>query len=117
MAFHNDTGKEGEELATAWLVSNGFDIIQRNWRYSRYEIDIIASKKNCIHFIEVKTRRSSAYGFPEEQVSKSKLRQMIASGAAYLQQHGSWDWVRYDILAIRVGKTSTDYLLIEDVYI
>ncbi|WP_336516754.1 YraN family protein [Pollutibacter soli] len=116
MAKHNDTGKEGEELAATWLQSNGFEIVKRNWRHFRYEIDIIASKKNCIHFIEVKTRKSKAYGFPEEQVSKSKLKQMVASGAEYLYQFGSWDSVRYDILAINIREPESEFLFIEDVY-
>lgn len=117
MAEHNDTGREGEELAAAWLSSHGFEIIKRNWRYSRYEIDIIASKKDCIHFIEVKTRKSSAYGFPEEQVSKSKLKKMLASGAEYLYQFGAWDKVRYDILAVSIHEPESEFLFIEDVYL
>lgn len=116
MAEHNDTGREGEDLAATWLVSHGFEIIKRNWRYFRYEIDVIASKKDCIHFIEVKTRKSSAYGLPEEQVSKSKLRQMLASGAEYLYQFGSWEKVRYDILAICINDRDAAFYFIEDVY-
>ena len=80
MALHNETGKEGEELAAQWLSQNGFEILHRNWRYSRYEIDIIASIAETIHFVEVKTRKSLSYGLPEDQVSKSKLKQFIKAG-------------------------------------
>ena len=59
MAEHLEVGKEGEELAANWLQQNGYEILHRNWRHSHYEIDIIASKENILHIIEVKLRRFS----------------------------------------------------------
>jgi putative endonuclease len=54
MAQHNDFGKEGEALALEFLRKNDFEILHCNWRYSRYEIDIIAKKQSLLHIIEVK---------------------------------------------------------------
>ena len=117
MALHNETGKEGEELAAQWLIRNGFEILHRNWRYSRYEIDIIAAMSDTIHFVEVKTRRSLSYGLPEDQVSKSKLKQFIRAGAEYLSTSIPWKKVRYDILAVSIDNDDQEFLFIEDVYV
>lgn len=117
MALHNDTGKEGEELAAQWLISNGYEILHRNWRHSRYEIDIIASLLETIHFVEVKTRKSLSYGPPEDQVSKSKLKQFIKAGAEYLNTSVPWKKVRYDILSVSIDNDRQEFLFIEDVYI
>ncbi|HTF30986.1 MAG TPA: YraN family protein, partial [Flavitalea sp.] len=63
------TGKKGELLAAKYLLDLGFNILHCNWRYRKAEIDIIASKNSILHFIEVKTRTSLAFGYPEESVS------------------------------------------------
>ena len=82
MARHTDFGKEGEELAAVWLARKGYEILQRNWRHGRYEVDIIACYQGVYHFIEVKSGRSGAYGHPEERVNKNKLRN-IMQGAGH----------------------------------
>ncbi len=117
MALHNETGKEGEELAAQWMISKGYEILHRNWRHSRYEIDIIAAISETIHFVEVKTRKSSSYGLPEDQVSKSKLKQFIKAGAEYLNTSIPWKKVRYDILAVSIDNEVNEFLFIEDVYV
>ena len=115
---HHDTGKKGEELATHYLQQQGFTILLTNWRYRRYEMDIIAEKSNVLHFIEVKTRRSSAFGFPEERVNKKKIRTMLMTGAAFQYRNPQWDQVQYDILSITLMKGQPpEFFLIEDVYI
>ncbi|WP_431215248.1 YraN family protein [Puia sp. P3] len=83
MALHILTGTTGEDLAAEWLTAKGFAILTRNWRYGRYEIDIIASRNSVLHFIEVKSRNSTLFGNPEESVSRKKLNN-IMQGAAGL---------------------------------
>ena len=110
-------GGIGEELAVTWLKSKGFDIVDRNWRYGRYETDIIASKDGRLHFIEVKTRRSDRFGLPERQVDRKKLDRMIDSGTAYIRQHPGRKWIRFDIIAVRLfdnAPARIDHL--EDLY-
>ena len=116
MAFHNDTDREGEEYAALWLTGCGFEIMQRNWRSGRFEIDIIAVKDKTLHFIEVKTRKSISYGLPENLVSRSKLKQFIDAGAAYLSTSAEWNKVRFDILAVSITNDQPEYLFITDVY-
>src|SRR5687768_10245841 len=56
MASHNDLGRYGEQLAISYLSAAGFDVLFKNWRHSYYEIDVICSRHDVLHFIEIKTR-------------------------------------------------------------
>ncbi len=58
------TGVNGELIAKSYLEKNGYLILERNWRYKKYEIDIIAQKPNLIVFVEVKTRKNDTFGEP-----------------------------------------------------
>lgn len=118
MASHNELGRSGEELAAAWLAARGYDILHRNWRHFQYEIDIIARKKQKLHFIEVKTRKSSRYGYPEESVTKKKFRYLKLAADEYLHLHPGNRWIQYDILSIVwiTGKEPA-YFLLEDVFL
>lgn len=116
MATHQETGKTGEELAVVWLQSQHFNILHRNWRYSHYEIDIIARKEKYLCFIEVKTRHQSGVGFPEDAVSKRKFRNLRKAADQYLYLNPGHPWIQFHILAITFNKHApTDYFLIEDV--
>ena len=115
-ANHLETGKKGESLAVAYLQQNGFTILRCNWRHSFYEIDIIASKNGVLHFIEIKTRRTMKYGFPEESVSVKKIRSLLKGAAIYLLQHPGWKRVQLDVLSITMlPEREPEYFLIEDV--
>ena len=117
MARHNETGKLGEHFAKEWLINNNYEIIETNWRYGKWEIDIIALKKEKLHFIEVKTRRSSSFGHPEDLVNKNKLRYFISAGTAYIRNKSGFRWIRFDILAISLNEfNQPSFFLIEDVY-
>ncbi|HVY76372.1 MAG TPA: YraN family protein [Puia sp.] len=117
MAAHNEFGKEGEDLAAAWLSQRGFIILERNWKFSRYEIDIIASHTNGLHFIEVKSRHDDRFGFPEDWVDRKKMSHLLRAGVAYQERHPHWKFVQYDILSILItGNGSPDFFFIEDVY-
>jgi putative endonuclease len=117
MARHNETGKNGELLAAGWLKERGYNILHINWRYSHYEIDIIATYQETLHFIEVKTRLSMTFGHPEESVSKKKFNSLMNGADEYLFQHPQWKRVQYDILSItKLKDKPVEYFLIEDVY-
>ncbi|MCU0320954.1 MAG: YraN family protein, partial [Chitinophagaceae bacterium] len=59
---NKNTGNKGEAIATNWLVEKDYIILYNNWRYKQTEVDIIATKNNCLHFIEVKTRTNTKFG-------------------------------------------------------
>lgn len=117
MAKHNDTGKQGEALAAVWLVERGYIILHKNWRFKNWEIDVIAHKNERLHIIEVKTRRSSAYGYPEENMDSKKMQYLINAAEEYMEQDERWTQLQFDILAISITENETDYFLIEDVYL
>jgi putative endonuclease len=96
-------GQEGERLAANFLVKKGYRIIERNYRYHRNEIDIIARKDRTLCFVEVKTRLSSDKGHPAEAVTLQKQHEIIKAARAYLalSHEGECD-CRFDVVAIRV---------------
>jgi putative endonuclease len=98
MAEHNVLGKLGEELAGAFLTERGYAILHRNWRHGRYQIDIIVLKGKVLHFVEVKTRASNVYGFPEENVTKKKIRHLLLAADEFL--HPDYHHIQFDVLAI-----------------
>lgn len=80
-------GDEGEDAAVDYLQKNGFEIIERNYRYGKVgEVDIIAKDVSDGYtvFIEVKSRKTTYYGLPEEAITKNKQRQMREMGKLYL---------------------------------
>ena len=117
MARHNDFGKLGEEIAAGWLTDKGFSILHRNWRHGRSEVDIIAIRQKTYHFIEIKCSQGNAYGFPEERVSRTKLRRIMRVAAHWLHEHHipPSHRVQYDVLAIQWRHGIPQYFFIEDV--
>jgi putative endonuclease len=117
MAAHNEFGKAGEEMAVKWLERRGFQLISRNWKYARYEVDIIASRAAVLHFIEVKSRHDDLFGKPEDWVNWKKGKHLLSAGAAFQDQYPEWKLVQYDILSILLTSDGKqDFFFIEDVY-
>ena len=77
MARHNELGKQGEEIAKKMLIDLGYTIIETNWRFDKDEIDIIAKDGDEIVIVEVKTRSTDFYGFPEDAVDHRKEKFII----------------------------------------
>lgn len=100
MADHNDLGNKGEDKAVAFLKSKGYRIIERNWTFHGYEIDIIAEDSEFIIFTEVKTRATDVWGNPEDAVSRQRMRRMINSASHYLKINCIDKPARFDIIAI-----------------
>ncbi|WP_091232931.1 YraN family protein [Microbacterium sp. 3J1] len=107
MAAKDDFGRAGESRAVEYLTGRGYDIIERNWRCPQGEIDIIASTGAHLAVVEVKTRRSSAYGHPFEAVDARKLRRLWQLAFAWAAVHP--DEVRgRDIRVEAIGITGPD---------
>jgi len=101
-------GSWGERLAAEHLIANGLELLERNYRSPYGEIDLIARQDNIVVFVEVKTRSSDAFGWPESALTKRKREHLLQAALYYLQQHPeiSDDW-RVDIIAIR-GNFKSD---------
>jgi putative endonuclease len=94
-------GRYGEGLATTWLKKKGYTIIARNYRKPFGEVDIIARDRDCLVFIEVKTRRSRQFGTPAEAVTFKKQQQISKVAGEYLSRTGNLDnQCRFDIISI-----------------
>lgn len=78
-------GRQGEELAANFLLRQGFTIIARNWRCRLGEIDLIVGRQGVVHFVEVKTRRGTAFGYPEESVDRAKRQRWFRAIEFWLQ--------------------------------
>ena len=118
MASHNQLGKEAEQMAVNYLTKNGYEILHCNWRYSRYEIDIIAIKDQLLRIIEVKSLKSTDVRRPEESVTKKKFRYLVKAADEFLFQNQQYRHVQFDILSIVLNRENDpEYFLIEDVYL
>ncbi len=100
MAHNNEVGKRGEDIATTYLTNLGYAIVEKNYRYGRMEIDIIAKTEDKLIFVEVKTRSNRKYGYPEMAVGSSKMDAIFQGAEIYMESIG-WDgFIRFDIIAI-----------------
>ena len=118
MAKHNLTGKEGEILGATHLTQAGYSILEKNWRHSHWEVDIIASKNNTLHFIEIKTRKTKKFGQPEDKVGKKKMENLINAAEQYLYINPQWNRIQFDILSISIlTNKPVEYFFIADVYL
>jgi putative endonuclease len=106
-------GQYGEALAIEWLNRQHFTVLERNWRHSRYEIDIIAVQKNIIHCIEVKTRRTNTYGWPEEYITHRKIVQMQAAAEHFLWLNEQFHQVQLDVLSVLFMKNHVEFRMME----
>ena len=96
-------GERGEDAAAAFLERTGITVVERNWRCSAGEIDIVALDGTTVVLVEVKTRRSVGKGTPEESVTPAKRRRYAKLAAAYLQEAGvSEVEVRFDVITLLV---------------
>ena len=84
---NRDKGQQGEDLACHYLIKNGFNIVCRNFRTPRGEIDIVAQKKQMLHFFEVKTRLGTRFGDPFEALTTVKKRRLRQTAQWFLLKH------------------------------
>jgi len=117
MQTNLETGSRGELLAAGYLQRNGYTLLEKNWRFRHWEVDIIASKNNFLHVFEVKTRRSLAYGYPEESISYNKMQSLCNAAEEYQRLHPQWKYLQFNVLSIILRKgMEPEFFLIEDVY-
>ena len=106
MAYHNDIGKWGETLAADYMLERGFEILARNWRHQRKEVDIIAQKDGVLYFMEVKTRHGEQW-IAEKAVTPKKRTFMWRAMMAWKLQHPSLMPVEYPVIAVVIQDPGT----------
>jgi len=111
-------GKKGEALARKYFEEKGFNIVDRNFRCSYGEIDLVLRKDKALRFAEIKFRRTLVYGVPQESVVRRKQRRIRNTALLWLKQrHLPIDSeIHFDVLAIseKTGKITYNY--IEDAF-
>lgn len=101
--FKNKIGKKGEDLACTFLEKKGYKVIARNFRKKIGEIDIVAEKGDTIVFIEVKTRKNTKFGLPQEYVNNKKIEKILKAASIFLSENRLWHRpVRFDVIGITV---------------
>lgn len=94
----------GENIACEYLLSKGFSIIDRNWRFLHLEVDIIAKYKNTLVFVEVKTRNCK---FTDNQIltiSKKKQKNLLNVARYFIQEYKDYDEIRFDVIFVNKSR-------------
>jgi len=117
MATHNELGNQGEQLAVDFLQKNNYNILERNWRFKKAEIDIIAIKNDVLAVIEVKTRSSNYFGNPQDFVNQKKIQLLVEAINEYVISKQLDVEVRFDIIAILKNKDTFNIEHLEDAFL
>jgi putative endonuclease len=102
MSLSIATGKQGEEMAAAFLAGAGYRIVERNYRCPFGEIDIVAEEGKVLVFVEVKSRRSEAFGDPQLAVGRQKQQKLSRIAMHYLAERGQGHRLaRFDVVSVK----------------
>ncbi|MFT5981500.1 MAG: putative endonuclease [Flavobacteriales bacterium] len=117
MMTTTEKGNKGEEMACIHLLDLGYTVLEKQWRFGRNEIDLIARNEASICFIEVKLRDNDWAGAPHAFVSKDKQRRVIRAAHQYLSKHMDEDLeARFDIVSILHNSKRTEIEHIENAF-
>lgn len=114
-----ELGQIGEKIACKFYTDNGFNVVAKNWRYSKIgEIDLILRKDYVLVFSEVKTRRDSSFALPCEAVNRSKQNRIIKLAKIFIINNPTYrDFnVRFDVCQILVNNGCISLDLIENAF-
>ena len=100
-AARAELGRRAEDLACGYLVSQGFELLGRNVRVGRLELDLIARRGSLICFCEVRSRRSQALMTPAQSIGPAKLRNLRAAASRWLRDSDARRYqVRFDVASV-----------------
>jgi len=116
MARHNELGKKGEELASDFLINEGYRILERNYRFNKAEVDIIARKENILSIVEVKTRSTIDFGLPQDFVKPKQIKNLVKAVDEYVNSNELDVDVRFDIIAISKKEKTYAIEHLEDAF-
>ena len=117
MAEHNDLGKWGEDVALAYLLDQGYRLLDRNWHQGHRDLDLIMQQDDTLVIVEVRTRRNNLFMDPEQTVDALKMLSLSKAANAYIRLHRISLNIRFDIVTI-TGTPSSDFTInhIEDAF-
>ncbi|MUH36504.1 endonuclease [Zobellia amurskyensis] len=100
MGEHNEFGKEGEKLAADFLLEKGYEILYKNYRYLKAEIDIIAQKENVLAIVEVRARSNDQIIPIAETITPKKIKLLVTAADYYITENDLDVDVRFDVITI-----------------
>ncbi|MBS3737606.1 YraN family protein [Mesohalobacter halotolerans] len=116
MAEHNELGKSGESLALKLLKDKGYEILAKNYRFQKAEVDIIALKNQTLVAVEVKTRSTPEFGNPHEFVKPAQMKRLVEAVDHFIDERKFDYEVRFDIIGIIKNKLGTKIEHLEDAF-
>lgn len=116
MAQHNELGKKGEQMAVNFLLKKGYEIVERNYRFEKAEVDIIARKDDVLAIVEVKTRSTTDFGNPQDFVKPKQIQRLVKAVNEYVIENDLDVEVRFDIIAIVKNGKAYDIEHLEDAF-
>lgn len=117
MAEHNELGKKGEQLAIDFLIEKEYKILEKNYRFQKAEVDIIAQKDTVLAVVEVKTRSSNYFGNPQDFVNPKKIKLLISAIDHYITERNLDVEVRFDIIAIIKQQNTFKIVHLKDAFL
>lgn len=117
MAEHNKLGKEGEDLAVNLLKKKGYEILAKNYRYLKAEVDIIALKDDILVAVEVKTRSTPEFGDPQDFLKPAQIKRLTEAVDHYVNSRNLDYEVRFDFIGIIKNKLGTRTEHLEDAFL
>ena len=102
MARHNELGRLGEQIAAEYLIKKGYTIRDSNWRWQRYEIDIVCEHNGRIVIVEVKTR-TSGFIEPADAITRHKMLYLVKAANVYVKLYNLRHEIQFDVVTI-VGR-------------
>ena len=109
-------GKEGENLAVEYLLNHGYELLARNYRYKRGEVDVIVKKGKILCFVEVKLRSNVDFGHPEDFVSENQKSLIVAAADNFIYEINWHDDVRFDIVALSQNGAKVNIVHFKDAF-
>jgi len=116
MADHNELGNWGEDMAVDFLVKKGYEIKERNWRFQKAEVDIIAKIENTLVAVEVKTRSTDYFGNPQDFIKPKKIKLLVKAVDEYVNRNDLDVEVRFDVIAIIKTENEIKIEHLEDAF-
>ena len=117
MAKHYDLGVKGEQTAIDYLIDKSYDIAEKNYRFQKAEIDIIAQKENTLVCVEVKTRSTDYFGNPQDFIDAKKIKLLVKAMDHYVVSKDLDVEVRFDVIAIIRQNNQMKIEHIEDAFL
>ncbi len=116
MAIQQEIGNKGELLAANYLKKKGYEVLHKNYRAGKSEIDLICKDANFLVFVEVKTRSKVNFGNPESFVNDAKAAKIMEGAEAYMLENNWNDPIRFDIISILLQKETVEVQHFKDAF-